>query len=287
VSCWRGQRGPSSGHEVLIGRVRGSGRSIYDVYILLEDVEVLRRLSPEPFAPASGRLTLEGTAGAEVLERMLRTGRCHWLGKDAPALALGDSRAGTPAWEIAHDGHQRLVFHSEEAVRLVAPLSPPWYIDPDQNRCGPLETPLEPTLAGTLASAPPLSPAQVQAFASQLTERFPDIAIPRPREVQIKDLRSAPTPCLRPLEDNLARDLGRTPYPDSEMLSVSVARLGFDYGGHRLEPELDEETTAPVVKDGDGLLRIHRDRGGGHARVRARALWWARRCARECGSPRP
>jgi len=105
VSCWRGQRGPSSGHEVLIGRVRGSGRSIYDVYILLEDVEVLRRLSPEPFAPAASRLTLEGTARAEVLERMLRTGRCDWLDKDTPDLERGDSRAGTPAWEIAHGGH--------------------------------------------------------------------------------------------------------------------------------------------------------------------------------------
>ncbi len=227
-------------------------------YLLPEDIEILRRLAPEPFALYPDSLALQGETGARVLKRLVSTGRCHWLDKDAPALKAGTPRRGTPDWELRADGQQQVVFRTEPAVTLVIPSAPPWYIDLEDHTCGPLETDLPPALAGALAGAPPVNQSQVRSLRGLLEKRFPGASIPPPHQVQVKDVRRKPIPWLRLCQETLTVERGYLGSSQRHQLTFVAGQLGFDYGGHRVE--YAHVADAPLVRDGDRLLRVRRDK---------------------------
>lgn len=120
------------------------------------DMPVLRRLQQLRglYAYAGGRgHGLSGDTGAEVLERVLATGRCRWRSFDGPVLARGQPRSARIAWAMQESGAQKPVVSVEGGGTAVS-LIPPWYIDGDAAVCGPLETELPPRVAAMLMQAP-------------------------------------------------------------------------------------------------------------------------------------
>ncbi len=206
-----------------------------------------------------GPVILAGSLGASALERMLATGRCHWLDRNTPALARGEARAATCEWSLADDGRQWLVLRADPPASAILRLSPPWYLDREAGCCGPLELGLAPALAAAIAAAPAVRPEQARHLPAALLERLRALDLPAPRVPEIEERSGRPVPCLYLLAS--AND----PAPPREhpwygpAPKVPSARLRFDYGGAEIDCDPDGEPLVTVRHGDERLLRIHRD----------------------------
>ncbi|MES2919536.1 MAG: DEAD/DEAH box helicase [Pseudomonadota bacterium] len=188
------------------------------------DLRILGGLRVLGISPGGG-FVLRGEVGAELLTLLLRSGRCHWQDLDTTALAVAAPLAMWAAWE-RHEGQWRLALQWPRPGLLPLPLTPPWYYDPVQHCCGPLETPLPGTALERLHDSPALSKAEVEAHAVDLVETLSRLKLPLPPTIEVERLDGiTPQPRLQLYRALLAGGDGQ-PQP--------VAELDFDYAGHWL-----------------------------------------------------
>ncbi len=229
-------------------------------YVLPIDEVILNQL--DGVTLMEGDRYLDGRQGSALLQQIVETGRCHWQDKDSPPLQLGEERSARFQWLADELGRQWL--HLEvDAPLLALPLEPPWYIDPVEYCCGPLETGVPARVAGALAQAPALDPEAADAVAKRLQEL--DRKLPLPRRLERKEHRGRnPTPCLllesRPVRNAPASTFGTAPVRE-------FARLVFDYGGlrvsgpapHATVPDPEQEVLWELERDSRAEQR-HRKR---------------------------
>jgi superfamily II DNA or RNA helicase len=201
-------------------------------------------------------IILHGELGALALQRMVATGRAHWLSTDGNTLHPGDSRALEAEWRD-EDGALRLVLATDPPGGQVVGVDPPHYIDPADGSCGPLRLPpgMTPDSLAALGSAPVVPRTLAVEVSDLLLKRLPDMAVPLPAARRLRELRGV---LPRPVLQLSAR---RLPLAGAERL-VHMAGLGFDYDGHRLGLPVE-----PVgqLADRDGVVRIERDTVREHA----------------------
>ena len=170
---------------------------------------------------------LEGSDGAVLLEHMLNTGRCYWESKDNPPLQKGEERSTEPQWITDNQGLTRLQFRMETPGAQVLPLTPLWYIDPEQHLCGPAATTLTPALATALATSPNLTPEEIPRVQSWLARHLPEAQLPPLPKLRITLLADVkPQPILKLYSRNL-----EALYYGSPVDTINGANLSFDYGG--------------------------------------------------------
>lgn len=132
------------------GGLQSSARCVSDAdRAIFRWLEVLRQ--EVLVGSGFGSYPLGGAEGSRVLAMLLATGRCHWLNKNHPPLALGEPRHGAPGWHVEADGRQRIECRDAGNVAAVLPLMPLWYVDAAQAQCGPLDTGLPDALAAELS----------------------------------------------------------------------------------------------------------------------------------------
>ena len=238
-----------------VARYRGNPYQIAEAgqsYILAADKALIAAMLTLSYQAGAGS-GLTGEAGADLLRRMLDTGRCHWANAENPPLVPGETLTATLAWRSDADGSQRLAPDLPAATILIG-VSPPWYVDTATWQCGRLETGLSPRLASVLAAAPSVAPE----YAARIGEMFAEIGsespLPLPRilaERQIADVK--PVPCL---------SLGSYQWQFATYYSrqtgtqvADVAQLSFDYLGQRVSGALP--ATLTCVSDTE-LLRVTR-----------------------------
>ncbi|WP_149651460.1 DEAD/DEAH box helicase [Azospirillum argentinense] len=200
-----------------------------------------------------------------LLERMLRTGRLYWEDVRAnPPLRPGPVRTGRARWTADADGRQRFTINLDTdadraSVRLL-PTAPPVYVDLDRWECGTVAADVPANMAAALLAAPPLAPADVQAFrdgAARFAALLPVLPDP-PAGTETR--RIAPRPVLRLLLGwrQPPSPYGWHPPGDTFDPNVPAAELGFDYAGRRVA--LDAPS-APFQWMEDGVLvTVSRDR---------------------------
>ncbi len=229
---------------------------------LLRWLEAMRADQP---SIGFGSYPLRGSAGANVLVRLIATGRCHWQSKDNPALQPGDPREGTPAWRADGEGRQHLYCRGED-IEAVLPMSPLWYVDIAHAQCGPLKTGLPDAFAEQLFTAPALAPEDAAAVHEQLRRHFREDSPALPAVFDAATVeRPVPVPVLRLFRDDLPIDYGHQWQIGVARLDLALASLSFDYAGTRIEAG-DTGEFRTRVENGT-LLRLARD-----ARAEATAL---------------
>jgi superfamily II DNA or RNA helicase len=224
------------------------------------DVRLLNRLNHQ--SQYSLDLRLEGDEGARLLEEMLATGRCHWQQQDNPPLQLGPPRPGEFAWVADSDGRQQLRLQSDTETAIL-PLTPPWYLDLEANRCGPLQTALPERLAAALVQAPPLPPEVAENVSAKLLRLGSKLPLPSRLPRRERD-DVVPVPCLNlvsaDLGDLMRQRLG-LPFqygPAMPRVRQDQARLSFDYAGLRAAAD---DPAAAAAGQRDGVLwSIARDK---------------------------
>jgi len=225
-------------------------------FVLPLDHDIISDMRRLP-RPASARPCefLHGEEGAELLQRIVATGRAHWLDKDNPALALGDPRPARLGWQVDAQGRQRLGFDCSPAVHQLLPVAAPWYLD--GNLCGPTLPDRHPAHAEAVLAAPAITVEALARFDDWLSRHLPaGIEVPPPQKVAIRDIRHIP-PTARLQLYTLQPPPGRRGVAS---LPLEAARLSFLYEGVEIAATSNEMSVRRQI--GNELVRIERDRAG-------------------------
>jgi len=152
-------------------------------YILSVDERIVREAA-KTLAGNDDGILLEGLAGQAMLERAIKTGRCHWWDKNRDALTLADERQGEWFWDIDAQGIQTLSLRSNPEAML-AHVSPPYYLDISQNCCGKIKQPCSLEETRELFNILPLKPQDITGDSDIILPQLPPF-IPQPERLSLK-----------------------------------------------------------------------------------------------------
>ena len=222
------------------------------------DVEILQELGRQRIFSSGlgGDYRLTGEIGVRLLRQILGTGRCRLESLEGPLLKSGEPRAATARWQTSVDGRQQPIFERDGMPVTPLPLAPPHYVDRETGEIGKIETGLPARIAAAFARAPMVKPGDVPMLIGALDKAFPDQALPRPVPLQKRRRKDVePKPHLRLMAALMNYRRNRywdTPSDDV----VPVARLSFDYEGHRIGAAEKRRELSQV--DGSSLVSIAR-----------------------------
>ena len=215
-------------------------------YLRPSDLRILKALAGrerEAEGEAPPAYPLLDRTGAEILERVLATGRARFGTVLGPALAAGPPRPGRIDWV---EGEETLTPHprladgdgtgrgtdqetceaTDDATVLALAAQPPAYLDPEAGLVGPIEVGMPPYLAAALLAAPAVPAASAQALNAALAAAVPGLALRLPEPPRERIVDTPPVPVLRlfQIEAPAPYFYGRPPVP------VRLAALSFRYG---------------------------------------------------------
>lgn len=163
------------------------GNQDHPRYVDACDRTVLEALTSRQF---DGPWELEGTAGFELLQRSLATGRAFWrslpgAGSAATALRASAGRQLRFAWRVLANGDQQLLCEASEALDLLLGLEPAVYIEASGS-CGPLVLPYPLDLLRQYASRSAIDPEQAATINASLADDSAAGCFPRPRSLSLQ-----------------------------------------------------------------------------------------------------
>jgi hypothetical protein len=109
-------------------------------YLLPVDKAIIASLLTLSSQTGNGSALL-GEAGAELVQRMVATGRCHWADPLNAPLSAGEPISAKLLWRFETDGSQKPVIDVPKEMVVIA-VAPPWYgtddvaLWPHRNRPG-------------------------------------------------------------------------------------------------------------------------------------------------------
>jgi len=215
-------------------------------FILSVDERILRKANMS-LSASGDTLLLQGIEGREMLEHVIKTGRCHWWDKDREALKLGDAREGKWLWDMDAQGVQSLTLSSEPEAMLLN-VSPPYYLDIAQNISGAITQPCSLEETRDLLGLPPVYPEDITDVTDTLLSHLPK-EVPQPARLELKKETVQAVTVLK-----------------FDSLPINSAIYGNYFDGLDVWFEYADEqtkfgeTTEPVrVQEGDFLLEYARD----------------------------
>ncbi|EIF33822.1 DNA/RNA helicase, superfamily II, SNF2 family [Burkholderia sp. Ch1-1] len=225
-----------------------------------EDLSILRGLwlgrSREDF----GQFILRGTSGAEMLQKLIATGRLfvdftHGSGRDGPIpLSRGTDRPGRIEWEPLADERLRPVLCTEPRASMVLPTEPVWYVDGVANEAGIVQSSLPFQQLPDYLAMPPISLAEAPLVASVLREIAPELPLPPTHDASaIRVIDVDPVPVLTLNSHALPSATSKAGLRHSA--AVELAGVSFDYEGVSIN--VDSSVTLVPMPGGD-VIHIRR-----------------------------
>ena len=129
---------------------------------------------------------LSGVAGHAALPLLLKSGRCFWGEQNTLPLKSAEALQAQPQWVEQED---KLILRLDLPPGYITiPVIPPYYIDPDSQRAGPLQLPsgINPE---ALLQAPPIPRQDAARFSRLLTLHYPQL--PPPVELKIREINKS------------------------------------------------------------------------------------------------
>ncbi|MFL9963797.1 DEAD/DEAH box helicase [Paraburkholderia sediminicola] len=224
-----------------------------------EDLSILRGLwlgrSREDF----GQFILRGTSGAEMLQKLIATGRLFFEFKPARAhdgptpLSRAADRPGRIEWEPLADQRLRPVLRTEPRATMVLPTEPVWYVDGVANEAGIVQSSLPFQQLPDYLAMPPISLAEAPLVASVLREIAPGLPLPPTQDASaIRVIDVEPVPVLT-LNSHALPSGVKTGQRKPE--AVELAGVSFDYDGVSIN--VDSSVTLVPMPGGD-VIHIRR-----------------------------
>ncbi|PJI49837.1 MAG: serine/threonine protein phosphatase [Pseudomonas sp.] len=216
----QGEDGRSLGHVRLssISTALGRGVTEQDQRILL------RALGCTGVQPHDNEVLLSGRDGSELLEMIVRSGQLFFdLEHPDGRLQAGAELPAQMTWREQADGSYVAAWQveSDPQPQLLTHLCPPWYVQRQSSRIGPLRHDLPDALATHLLGAPPVYPEEAALFGLQLKQLAPQAPLPLPtKEHRLVDVQPVAHLLLSGQHDHYRR---------SDQYQAS---LRFAYGKH-------------------------------------------------------
>lgn len=248
------------------------GQAVYD-QASETDRQVLQLLRAMPrsqgyYSAYSGApcAVLEGQVGLLALQQAASTGR---LFADAGGSTVGEPLRFAPAralqWLWREVPAQPGALSVEPAWQLRAALagdggtlchnSPPLFIDAERGECGPVDLgAVSAAQLEVLLKAPALRVSAIEKYQDEMARSLPHVPLPPVVQGVQRVQGVVPRPCLY---------LAPTPLAQRPTLGLVMARLTFDYAGHRgWWPGQGVQVMVPLHGDDDGngpkvLLQRH------------------------------
>ncbi len=166
-------------------------RAFGDEFIQPEDKEITRLLttaSPYHYYGTNNCYALHGDLGELALTKMLRSGRCHWLDKDQPALHLGSPGTIEFHWQTTPEG-QRLIHKSDPATEQLMFVEQLWYHDANNHCLGHLpHQHLSLKQLAALLYAPLIPNDELLKLTQHLLTEVAEYQLPTPANLEIKEV---------------------------------------------------------------------------------------------------
>ncbi|MDQ6988985.1 MAG: DEAD/DEAH box helicase [Mariprofundaceae bacterium] len=214
-------------------------------FILAADVRILQE-SVNRLSANEDSVLLHGLAGREILEHVIKTGRCHWWDKERDVLNMGTPRQGQWFWDMDAQGVQSLTLKCEPEAMLLD-VSPPFYLDISESSCGEIQQSSSVEETRELMSMLPVKPQDLMDEDKLLS--FLPKHIPQPERLELVKESIQPTTVLQ-----------------FDSLAIHSSVYGQYFDGLDIWFEYNEEqtkfgeTTEPVrVKQGNQLIEYARD----------------------------
>lgn len=190
------------------------------------DIEILSQLSASSRGAYYGARPLS----AELLQRIVATGRAYWLDHKRQPLKWGNTLEGRIEWRQASKRGVVPCLLVPGTIALNA--EPPVYVDESIGTMGSVELGLPPKLARQFLSAPEIARSQAmevsRRLGQSLPERHHDLLPAKPAAaVQIDE---QPVPILRLRLGQMRESSYYYRDPGAGSGPVAVAHLGFRYG---------------------------------------------------------
>lgn len=203
---------------------------------------------------------LSGAGGADLLQRIIATGRSRWENPRGPALSSQSAAPARLTWMHDDLGHMRLSVNGIASGSVVALAAPPVVIDTVGGAVTPLDLGVPATMAEQLLRLPPVGPDAVAGLAARWSDMVPS-QVPAPVAPDIRDLGViAPVPVVSLCIDKVAIESwhgSRYRYDHRMQVPCALARVSFDYAGTIVDPSVNDRTL--LVRGGDALIRFTRD----------------------------
>ncbi len=229
------------------------------------DLEIFRRLLHlAGRGGLRGDLALSGAAGAELLARMLATGRaCYAPPGQQPGdpylpLTLAADRPARLAWQLDEHGLLNARLLTEPAASHLLPTDPPWFVDTARGEAGVAACEAPSDVLAHLLTLPALTPIDVRVVAEVLHEVAP--GLPPPAADGERGMRLIDVPPQPVLHLHTVTLWGMTPHrgydADYGRLAYDYALAEFRYGEVALRP--GETSAFAVLPDGETVRVLRR-----------------------------
>jgi len=265
----------ANGRIVEVGETWGNVESALlkqPRFVSDEDLSILRGLWLGRAREDFGQFVLRGTNGAEMLQKLIVTGRLFFDFKVAPhddaptPLVRAADRPGRIEWEPLADQRLRPVLCTEPRATMVLPTEPVWYVDGVAKEAGIVRLSLPFQQLPDYLAMPPISLAEAPLVASVLREVAPDLPLPpTPEASAIRVIDVEPVPVLTLNSHALPFAAWTSKATRAEKASratraaaapaVELAGVSFDYDGVSIN--VDSSVTLVPVPGGE-VLHIRR-----------------------------
>lgn len=222
-------------------------------FVTPEDFQILRELWIERPRNGIAAFELQGTSGAELIRKMMATGRFFVIDSNEP-LYLGEQRPGEVQWQRLPDHRLRPILQVQPQASWVLPTTPPWYIDTQSGEAGTVELNQPFAQLDEFLSMPPISLSEAPLVAAVLGEIAPEFPLPpsmSSSELRVIDVE--PVPVLQLDTQNVYMggfgNYGYRNWP------LDFATFSFDYDGISVDPKQD---TTLFPADNGNVIQIQR-----------------------------
>ena len=172
---------------------------------------------------------------AELLQRIVATGRAFWLDHRRPPLRWAEPREGRVEWRQASKRGVAPQLLVPGTIALNA--EPPVYVDEAGGTIGPVEPNLPPRLSSQLLSAPAIPRSQIAEVSRRLGQVLPESyhgLLPGPPAPAIV-IDEDPVPVLRLRRGEVNSVSYYYSYKQETDRPIGVAHLSFRYGPIEVE----------------------------------------------------
>ncbi|MGK0343735.1 MAG: superfamily II DNA or RNA helicase [Candidatus Azotimanducaceae bacterium] len=240
-------RGFVKGRTVSIGSLDYAPTAIqWDVQPIDNEInQFLKGLSQAMYR--FNETELRGRAGGLALMGMLQTGRCYCRDLDGFPLVSAAPRKLDIIWQQKNnDADYSLQLTLQKSAQLLT-IEPPMYLDETSCEIGFIEcAELSGAMLEVIINAPAVPQKQAAQFSRQLRQQFPQLELPTPVEVVVRNNNG----------EQLLPWLTLSQNSDNSRQFHTLSMM-FDYGGDAIMPTPIEEVT--VFSSDTEIVHIQRN----------------------------
>lgn len=226
-------------------------------YEILTEIEIFHKHSKLVSPSAYNAYILNGVHAEKILPKLIATQRCHWQSHTTPALQIGENKKTECQWIQDEEGNQIMQLHHGDDTLSIISLDHLWYLNPDKQEIGLIETTLSKEAAKLIFNAPKVPPEQSAAIADFFKPYAHAFKLPLPKVFYSHTLSAKPIPHLSLFKTRLnMRDNPANPW-EINVSEEGLGMLSFNYHG-KLIPWNEKNLSMRLI-EGNKIITIARD----------------------------